>query len=151
MCDPMPPLKAEPNQPLQPQAAVADLKRSAQRMNANGVLSQSPGLRHQALPWVGHPLNGSTPKGLRRHRACDRGGTPVGVRWHRTELSQGRRSFLAPTLGFVAERRWRSQFSAAVIRDQIAKPDAPPEGGPVAPFPSSGVGGGLPSLIWSVR
>lgn len=101
--------------------------RSAPRMNADGVLSKSPGLRHQALPWVGHPLNGSTPKGLRRPACVRPGRNPVGVRWHRVEPTQGRRSFLAPTLGFEPERRWRSWTSAAVLRDQIAEPSIRPK------------------------
>ena len=49
-------------------------KCSARASNANGVLSQSPGLRRQALPWVTRSQISSTPTGL----CLPRDRTPLG-------------------------------------------------------------------------
>ena len=52
----------------------------ARPTNVNGVPSQSPGLRRQALPWVTDPVVASTPTGLRHHRGSVGAGdgTPLG-------------------------------------------------------------------------
>ena len=75
-----------------------------------------PRVGAQRLPWdhgchVATNPNGVAPSGWVR-----RGRNPVGVRWDRAQRTQGRRSCLAPTLGFEAERRWRSQSLATVLR-----------------------------------
>jgi hypothetical protein len=75
-----------------------------------------PRVAAQRLPWdhgysVAINPNGVAPSGWVR-----RGRNPVGVRWARAPLTQGRRSHVAPTMGFESERRWRSQSLATVLR-----------------------------------
>ena len=59
-------------------AAVPQFFRSARLMNANGVLSSSPGLRRKALPWVMRSILSSTPSGLHHGRQIGADGTPLG-------------------------------------------------------------------------
>jgi len=80
-------------------------------LNANGVLSSSPGLRGTSYP--GNEIDAKpTPTGLwpERHR----GATPLGLGrfWI---SSQGSRSCFAPTLGWRTKRRWRCSFPQLVI------------------------------------
>ena len=56
------------------------------------------------------------PNGVAPSDWVRRGRNPVGVRWDHAQLTQGRRSHVAPTLGFESERRWHSQSLATVLR-----------------------------------
>ena len=47
---------------------------------------------------------------------------PCGVDNKEFAMTQGRRSFLAPTLGFATERPWRSPCSFGVRLDDFAAP-----------------------------
>ena len=89
-------------------SAVSELGRSAKSGNANGVLSSSPGLRRQALPWGDRPRFSSTPTGLCpcrcRHRKAR---TPLGFIGLISWLPRVG-SCVAATLGWRTERRWCS-------------------------------------------
>ena len=86
-------------------------------MNPNGVASHSPGLARGTSAYPGFTgENDPNPNGVAT--ACELAeapeltrvaGTPLGFVLRRTQ-TQGRRSFLAPTLGWMAQPRWGSSL-----------------------------------------
>jgi hypothetical protein len=78
--------------------------------NPNGVSQQSPGLASKAsLPWVWVAIR-PNPNGVAQGMALVAVGNLVGQPFQGWDVfvghTQGRCSFLAPTLGFAGKPRW---------------------------------------------
>jgi hypothetical protein len=86
------------------------LRRRALRSNPNGILSHSPRLAPQRLPWVIIPPTSSTPTGLRRMSPCPvcrrhtRASTPAAMTLARTGFQIG----LNPSATFCQDAPTRS-------------------------------------------
>jgi len=84
-------------------------RRSTNRSNANGVASSSPGLsRIAGLPWVTNREFGRTPTGFWRSLRRPRHAPQPRWGWRQSSGPRSQGSRCATTLGWRAERRWRS-------------------------------------------